>query len=408
MFGRGFKIFTLFGIPVHLNWTFFVIVPLFAYLISGNFLFYADAVNLEAEAVELGGVVVTPDGPEITRWWLVFTFGVLMTIGLYLSVLIHEFGHALTGRLFGVETERVTLWFLGGVASFERMPRQPGAEAIVAIVGPLTSYALAGVLAVVFVVLPEQVPLMRLTIGSLAVLNIILATFNLIPALPLDGGRVLRSLLALAMPYVTATRVCSILAKVSAAGLVLLAILGGGNIMAILIAIFVWTAATAEMRQSQIDAMLAGLNVGDVMMRGVPGVPADLPVASLVEQMRQTGVPGFPVIDDARRVIAVVTVRELQEKPYDPSLPVSHYATAGCRHATPDEWAIDAFRRMTSRGHELCAVVDESGRLAGMVTRGILVNRMQEHLARRQYAELQPAPASGTPPVYEPYQTPRG
>lgn len=166
MTGRGYKLFTLLGIPVHVDWTFFVIVPVFAYLISGNLMMYATWVGLGKEAAELVQLGANDAGDVVVnRPWIGYVFGGLMTVGLYASVLVHEFGHSLTGRIFGVQTKKITLWFLGGVAGFERMPRQPGAEAVVAIVGPLTSYAIAGLLAVAFVLVPDDFLLMRLTIG---------------------------------------------------------------------------------------------------------------------------------------------------------------------------------------------------------------------------------------------------
>ena len=402
MIGRGFKIFTFLGIPVHVDWTFLVVVPLFALLISGNFLFYAGIIGLQGEAATLaqaGGAGVT------------FAFGVLMTVGLYASVLVHEFGHALTARIFGVRTERVTLWFLGGVAGFERMPRQPGAEAVVAIVGPLTSYAVAGLLALVFVALPDAWVLARLTVGALAVLNLILATFNLLPALPLDGGRVLRSLLALGTSYVKATQISAIIAKAIALALVAYGLLGGG-IMLVAVAIFVWMAVNAETQQSVVEAMLKNVRVGDLMTRDVLTVPPTLPTGALVEEMRRTGHHGFPVVDDDDRVLGMVGLRDLKDG-YDPNAPVEAYARAGCGRGNAEEGAIDAFRRMAAKGFERCAVVDGDGRLVGLLTKGDLMRHLQMEAMRRQAASLYPSPrrhdgtAFGAGDAYEPYVPPR-
>src|SRR5688500_10087833 len=185
MFGRGIKVFTLFGIPVYLDVSFFVIVPLFAWLLANNLHSYAQIVGLGEETSQVFGIDTSAapepaDGarvvtPRIARPWLALVFGGLLTIGLYASVLVHEFGHALTARFWKVPTERVTLWFLGGIASLQRMPRQPGAEAIVAIAGPLTSMAVAGLCwALSFLVAPDAY-LWQLIIRSLGFVNLMLA-----------------------------------------------------------------------------------------------------------------------------------------------------------------------------------------------------------------------------------------
>ena len=401
MFGRGFKVFTLFGIPVHVDWTFLLVVPLFAWLISGNFLFYARLIGLERAAIDLAGV----EGGQVARPGIAFAFGALMTIGLYASVLVHEFGHALTARIFGVKTERVTLWFLGGVAGFERMPRQPGAEAVVAIVGPLVSYAVAGLLAVTFVLTPDAWLLARLTIGSLSVLNLILATFNLLPALPLDGGRVLRSVLALFTTYPRATQIAAGVAKVIAVGLIAWGLFGGG-LMMIAVAIFVWMAVNAETRQSIVESLLKGVRVGDVMTPAdrVLTVTPDLPAGELLERMRQTGHLGFPVVGGDGVVRGMVAFRDLQAG-FDPTTPVGEYARRGCLRGRADEPAQEAMMRMAKEGYARCAVVDADGRLVGLVTKNDLLRFMQLHAARKRAATLYPGPRRHDGTAFEPHDS---
>ena len=272
MFGRGFKLFTLFGIPVYLDVSFFLIVPLFAWLLSSNLPLYGKAVHLEQQTRQAFDVTQAANGGyDIGRPGLAFGFGALVTLGLYASVLVHEFGHALTARGFGVRTDRVTLWFLGGIASFERMPRQPGAEAVVAVVGPLTSYAVAGGLWLAAFATPADWFGWQLVVRTLSLVNLVLATFNLLPALPLDGGRVLRSLLALAMPYVRATAISAGISKVLALLLGLSAFFTG-SLFAVAIAVFIWLAVNAETRQSVVETLLKGVRVGDLMVRDVETV----------------------------------------------------------------------------------------------------------------------------------------
>src|SRR5687767_3455115 len=132
MFGKGLRIFSAFGIPVYLDFTFLIVLPLFTMTIGNAIKNGRDAFGLAFD--------ISP----LREGALPYVLGFTVVVGLFLSVLIHEYGHALTARRYGVRTKRITLWLLGGVAQLENMPRQRGAEAVVAIVGPLVSFALAG------------------------------------------------------------------------------------------------------------------------------------------------------------------------------------------------------------------------------------------------------------------------
>ena len=388
MFGRGFKVFTLFGIPVYLDISFFLIVPLFAWVIASSLPLYAELAGLTEETRQVFGIEAAPaDGgdagaasPRVSRPGLALTFGALVTLGLYASVLVHEFGHALTARLYGVPTERVTLWFLGGIASFERMPRQPGAEAVVAIVGPITSFAVGALLFGVAMLTPRDWYLWQLSLRSLAAVNVILAVFNLIPALPLDGGRVLRSLLALGMPYVKATQICAVISKVIAAGLFIYAIVPPVEVMLILVAAFVWLAVKAETRQSYVEDLLRGVRVGDVMVRDVQTVSADMPVGALLEEMIRQRHLGFPVVDPAGRVVGVIGLRDLQEG-FDPNAPVGSLMRPDFCSASPAAPAQQAFEEMGRRDFARCLVLDEAGRLEGLLTKSDLMRLIQVRAA---------------------------
>src|SRR5690606_10083870 len=195
--------FRLLGVPVRLDVTFLLALPLFAYVIGSQ---------LPEFTAQLRQVALLRD-PDLARRlvpgqsesvaWLV---GLVAALGLFASVLVHELGHAVVARLYGVRTLEIRLWFLGGVAQFKDLPRRRGAEAIVALAGPATSLALGALL---WLALPS-VPLgstATTVVAYLGITNVGLALFNLLPAIPLDGGRVLRSLLALAMPRLRATNV---------------------------------------------------------------------------------------------------------------------------------------------------------------------------------------------------------
>ncbi len=173
-------------------------------------------------------------------------FSLLFVLAIFGCVLLHELGHALAARQFGIATRDITLLPIGGLAMLQRMPRNPFQELWIAIAGPLVNVVIA---IVVFTGLalspvPTSGGIGRF-LWQLGAANVVLVLFNLIPAFPMDGGRVLRSVLAMFMDYVSATRIATVIGQFSAVGLGLLG-LASGNFMLLLIAGFVFLAARAE------------------------------------------------------------------------------------------------------------------------------------------------------------------
>lgn len=168
--------------------------------------------------------------------------GVAIIALLFLCVLLHEYGHALTARRYGIGTRSITLLPIGGVALLERMPRDPRQEIVVALAGPAVNVAIAAVLAAAI-----GLGLLRPSgmTGTLLAANLMLAAFNLLPAFPMDGGRVLRALLALRLERLRATRIAARIGQVLALGLGLAGFLG--NPFLVLIGVFVWFGARAEL-----------------------------------------------------------------------------------------------------------------------------------------------------------------
>ncbi len=385
MFGRGLKLpFKILGIDVKFDLTFLLVLPLFTWMLGGRLPDYADILGMRHQALALMGGY-TP-----------YAIGFLAASGLFLSVLIHEFGHALTARIFGVKTRSITLWLLGGLAALERIPEQRGAEAVVAIVGPLTSFALAGLLAIVYVALPIDggtvVVAVRLIVGILSITNLALAIFNLIPALPLDGGRVLRSLLALATDRTKATLIAGVVSKVLAVGLALLAIapllLGGGGFdpFLLLVALFVYFAVNAETRQTQVEAMLRGVKVGDLMNRQVVTVRPEMAVGELMALMIRERHLGFPVAGEDGRVIGTVGLRDLQESPVD-GMDVGRVMNTDVHRIAATAPAREAFEQMGQRGFGRMVVTDGGGAMVGIVTKADLMRLIQVRAATQVAAQ---------------------
>jgi stage IV sporulation protein FB len=186
----------------------------------------------------------------VSTWWSIPSFAavlvsLLFTGAVFGSVLLHELGHALMARRFGIQTRQIVLLPIGGVAELERLPDDPKEELQVAIAGPAVNFALATILGVA-TWLTAGLAFAPQVLGSLAVANLMLGVFNLLPAFPLDGGRVLRALLETRRGRVEATQIAATLGKVLAVGLGIYGLFA--NPVLVLIAAFVWFAASAELR----------------------------------------------------------------------------------------------------------------------------------------------------------------
>lgn len=169
--------------------------------------------------------------------------GLALVLLLFLCVLLHEYGHALTARRFGIGTRHITLLPIGGVALLERIPDRPLQEVAIALAGPAVNIAIAAML---WLITPSTGGMLAGILQTLLGANLVLAAFNLLPAFPMDGGRVLRALLALRFGRVRATRLAALVGRAMAVGFAVLGL--RGNPVLILIAGFVWYAAGAESR----------------------------------------------------------------------------------------------------------------------------------------------------------------
>jgi Zn-dependent protease/predicted transcriptional regulator len=365
MFGKSFRLFKVFGIPIQLDITFLIVLPLFTWMIGSG---------IKAGQELLGFRV---DMRPLQEGALPYILGLIIVLGLFVSVLIHELGHALTARWYGVRTRSITLWLLGGVAQLESMPRQRGAEAIVAIVGPIVSFALAGVFFVLMLLWPTRLVAGEYVLRYLMSLNLALAIFNLLPALPLDGGRVLRSLLALGNDPLRATRMAATVSKLIAFAMGFFAIAAHAWWL-LVIAFFIYMAVNAETQQSLIEHMLRGISVRDLMNRAVVSIPPSATVAELMSTMVRERHLGFPVVDDGQ-LLGMVDLSSVEG--VDPQTPVQQIMRTNLRTIRPDEQALDAFTRMSQSGFARMIVVDESGRMIGIITKTDLMRAIQIRLA---------------------------
>jgi Zn-dependent protease/CBS domain-containing protein len=291
---------------------------------------------------------------------------------LFACVVAHEYGHALTARRFGIQTRDITLLPIGGVARLERMPRDPKQEFWVALAGPAVTAALAAVLYVLGYALagPGFNSMVSLDspvlLGRLTAVNVSILLFNLLPAFPMDGGRVLRALLAQRMAYVRATRTAANVGQ-------LMAFLFGfvglfSNPFLLFIALFVYMGAEAEAQMVQVQESFRGLPVRRAMMTRFATLEVEDTLARAVQSLLSGSQQDFPVLA-GEGVAGLLTRRNLLAALHEqgPAAPVAGAMQRDVLPVDANAPLEETFQRMQTE--ELSALpVTEAGRLAGLLT----------------------------------------
>jgi Zn-dependent protease/CBS domain-containing protein len=300
--------------------------------------------------------------------------GIILVLLIFLCVLLHEFGHVFAARYFGVRTADITLLPIGGVARLERMPEHPVEELLVASAGPLVNVIIAALLLLYLgsMVSPNTVEELgdpHLNVATqLASVNIFLVLFNVIPAFPMDGGRVLRALLAMRLGFGRATQIAASIGQVLAfvfgfAGLFY-------NPMLIFIAIFVYLAAASEAQATHIREIASGVVIGDAMITEFARLPPDARVKDAVEALLRTTQHEFPVVDGNESLLGIVTrddmIRALKDKGLE--APVRDVMRTDIPLLQERKCLDEAFRRMQDGAFPAVGVVDGKGKLVGLVT----------------------------------------
>lgn len=266
------------GIGIYLHWTFLL-------LVAGLFVFYLYQGNTVAAAL----------------------FGIALILLVFLCVILHELGHALTARRFGVPTRDITMYPIGGVARLERMPDEPREELLIAVAGPAVNLVIAGVLFVYLMATGQAIaPSVLLRGGegfaqTLMWINIVLVGFNMLPAFPMDGGRVLRAILAMRMDYARATEVA---ANVGQGMAILFGLFGviSFNPVLLFIALFVYMGAEQEAKQATMRALTQGISVREAMMTRYSALSPDDTLGIAIEELLAGSEQDFPVVDDGQIV----------------------------------------------------------------------------------------------------------
>lgn len=298
--------------------------------------------------------------------------GVLFTVCVFATVVVHEFGHALTARRFGVRTREITLWPIGGVSRLERMPQDPRKELWISLAGPLVSLAIALVLFVILRLTAATGTLERPHVGAglflfrLMWVNVALALFNLLPAFPMDGGRVLRAILAARMPYANATHVA---ARVGQGIALVLGLVGlFASPLLVFIALFVWIGASQEAAEAQLRGGLEGIPVQAAMETEFQTLAPEEPLSRAVDLTMAGSQQDFPVVGNSG-LLGVLT-RGALLRALAQSGPGELVATAMERDflvTEPSEMLGDALGRLQERECRTLPVMSD-GHLVGLLT----------------------------------------
>ena len=298
--------------------------------------------------------------------------GILFILVLFLCVVLHEYGHALTARRYGIKTRDITLYPIGGVARLERMPDKPIEELWVALMGPAVNVVIAAVLFVYLSLSQGLVPMTDLTVASgsflarVMAVNVSLVLFNLIPAFPMDGGRVLRALLAMRMDYVRATQIAANVGQ----GLAFLFGLVGlfNNPFLLFIAFFVWIGASQEASMVQMRNSISGIPVTNAMQTKFEILSPSDRLDRVVNLILAGSQQDFPVVENGQ-FIGVLTrddfIKALSQQGQD--TPVVDVIRRNVPTVDSHEMVETALTRLQESGAKTLPVM-HLGRFVGLVT----------------------------------------
>jgi len=300
--------------------------------------------------------------------------GVIFIIAVFVCVVLHEFGHILAARRYGIRTPDITLLPIGGLARLERMPDKPGQELVIAIAGPLVNVVIA---VLIYAVLGYSVGLEHIAeienpradfFVRLAGVNIFLVVFNLIPAFPMDGGRVLRALLATRIPWARATQIAATVGQGLAFAFGFFGLLY--NPLLIFIAIFVYLAAAAEAQTAQIREVASSVLVGDVMITNFATLPRTANIDQAIDTLLATTQHEFPVVDAGGKFEGLLTrddmIRALREG--GPDTPVVSAMRTDVPTTHPRKSLQGSLQSMMDANVPAIAVLTDGGRLIGLMT----------------------------------------
>jgi len=357
------KIVRLFGINVYIHWTFLILL---------GWIFIASVGS----------------GQSTSEAFISITF----VLALFGCVVLHEYGHALTARRFGVPTKRITLLPIGGIASLEKMPEKPREELLVAVAGPAVNVVIAlllfGYMQLAGITIPtsqledpSQLSLSEMFIPNLLFVNVILVLFNMIPAFPMDGGRVLRALLSMRMNRGQATEVAAKIGQFLAIGFVFLGFMY--DFWLVFIGLFIFLGASGESNYEATRYLLADLTVRDVLMHQFTPMHAWDSINKAVDTLLDSQEKEFVVTED-NSILGTISrddiLRGLKELGGEERL--KRIVNTDWIELHPDMELNEAYSRMQQERLTICPVYDENGELMGILNQENILEAVMVERAR--------------------------
>lgn len=358
------------GIPIRAHISFLIVLPFLAYLFAQHFVTAASLVGIPAETV----------GGDRYLW------GLGIALALFISVLIHELAHSLYARLRGGRVAEITLLMIGGVSQIEEAPTRTRDEAVMAALGPLTSLLLAALFYSIGGAAPKEEWEVRFALMCIGHLNLILGVFNLLPAFPMDGGRILRAVLASRMGIARATAAAAIVGKA-------FALLFGAwgfvtmNFVLLLVAWFVWIGAEGEASQIVVKRALETISARDLLAPAPMTLDSASRVAESIPEFLRDRHLAIPVSDqgDFLGMLSVDDVAPIPDRERH-DMAVAELVREA-RPVREDAPAWEALREMNRINVPELAVLDADGSIAGVIRRSDV-----EQLLRLQRLREKPRP----------------
>ncbi|HMQ06275.1 MAG TPA: site-2 protease family protein [Saprospiraceae bacterium] len=356
------QIGTFFKIPVKVHWSFGFLVL---------FVFYIGFLN------------------KLT-WNETGAFALYVLV-LFICVILHEYGHALTARRFGVETKDIILSPIGGIARLENIPEEPAKEMLIALAGPAVNIALAIILSLTSVlilgqsVLPSSSELSLLVIpreflSFVIVMNIALFIFNLVPAFPMDGGRVLRSVLAMKWGRYKATKIAHWIGKSIAIIFIMYGIYHG-YLMLSLIGLFIYVSAGSESRNMMMNQILRDLKAGDFMRTHFTILKLEDPVVDAVQSIKGGNEKHFIVTNDQGDIQGFLPEDVLHHIHQEDNL-ADRFVNDYCNHkmvtSNPQSSLYEAWLLMVKNGVPIVAILEED-QVVGVIDKKLIHQTIQMH-----------------------------
>ena len=363
--GSGFRIGRIFGIPVYVHASWFIIFALITLTLAEQFKYQHPHWS-------------------VGQHWLL---GLIASTLFFVSVVFHELSHSFVARHYKIPVESITLFVFGGLSRISRDPDSAWKEFNVAIAGPLSSLVLTGCFWLIFKFVHGS-QMVTAAAYWLAWINFLLAAFNLVPGFPLDGGRILRGIAwAVTKDFDRATRISTLSGKFFA----YLIILGGvwdalrgdwlGGVWSAFIGWFLLSAAQETYVQTTLRSALTGMRAQDIMIREVPTVPRDISLNDYAQEVLQTG-KRFHIVTGVGRPVGLVTLHAVQRVPRDEwantSVQAVMHPVSEMHWAAPDEPALAVLERLMKENVSQMPVLDD-GRIVGIVGREALLRVLQSH-----------------------------